>query len=53
MSHHAQRKHVKKSRGAKGNGISKKRANDGQRPKKVSDEVLLGEQPFPKSLSDN
>ena len=46
MTHKVGMKGVKKVRGAKRGGISKKRANEGQRLKKVPMEVLLGEKPL-------
>ena len=46
MSHKARLKGVMKSRGAKGGGISTKRANAGQRRRKVPMEVLLGDKPI-------
>ena len=53
MTHRVKKKHVKSSRGASGGGISQKRANNGQRRKVVPMEVLLGEKPLEKTLSDN
>ena len=46
MTHKVSMKGVKKGRGGKRGGISKKRATAGQRLKKVPMEVLLGEKPL-------
>ena len=53
MTHRVKKKGVKASRGATGGGISQKRANNGQRHKVVPMEVLLGEKPMEKKLSEN
>ncbi|MEE9285918.1 MAG: hypothetical protein V3V35_09360 [Dehalococcoidia bacterium] len=46
MAHRVQKKGVKKVRGAKGGGISRKRANLGQKKKVLPMEVLLGQKPL-------
>ncbi len=53
MSHKAQMKGVKKVRGGKRGGISRKRSNDGQKTREISMEVLTGKAPWPKTLDDN
>ncbi len=53
MSHKAQMKGVKKVRGGKRGGISRKRANDGQKTREIPMEVLAGKAPWPKTLDDN
>ena len=45
MSHRAQLKGVRKGRGAKGGGISRKRSNLGQKKKVLPMEVLLAQKP--------
>lgn len=45
-----QKKGAKKNRGVMGGRVSSKRANASHRPKVVSQEVLLGEKPFPKGI---